>query len=451
MVEGATSLMDQWEGQQIVDIPIDSLVLWSENPRDPISGEVDNFAIIENALHGAKSSTDWKLGDLAANMGNTYDCSELPTVVYNEKLDKYIVFDGNRRIALALIERYGLPGLEVQLPLFPREKIPCNVCDRRTAIEHVFRKHGESGSWGVYERDVFASRYMDEPKSVLVRLEELIGAISKYPQLNQVYVRDDVLNVKHLREFGLNPDAVDYGVPPDVLEDFVREIALAIDRKLINTRGGRNNPLDHIDSSILERIEESKTGYGNAKSEELPFEESRSLRESNGKIKTSCETASKGKSGKSHKRTRTVKSKSPQVFGGILRLRPGDTNNLYRALDELWRQYEGGRIVSHEAFPGIFRAGLRLLVECAAQEKCQGKKALDEYIESCGNTAWSALRNESAGNEMVTYLSSNSVTKDKLHSLLHTGAHCYSSSGNREQALALSVYVGAMLTISHGR
>lgn len=452
MAKDVICLMEAWEGQQVSEIPIDSLVLWSENPRDPISADADNREIIENALHGPKSSTAWRLEDLAVGMGATYDCSELPTVVYDDAREKYIVFDGNRRIALAMIQRYEIPGLNVQFPLFPPEKMPCNVCDRETAIRNVYNKHVGSGSWQVYDRDVFANKYMNKPKSVLVRLEELIGAISRYPQLNQGYVRDDVLNEKHLKEFGLDPSTIDYGVPSDVLEDFVREIASAIDRKLINTRGGRNSPLEHIDSSILERIEESKVNRAHMRPDRLFSEQERSTGESAARDATLDKSVLNEEPKKASRRTRTVKPKQYQAFGEILRLRPGDVNNLYRVLDELWRRFESGQIQSSEAFPGLFRVGLRLVVEAAAREIYPKKaKPLIDYIGAFRDEAWAALRERDKGNDLATYLSTVSVTKEKLSSLLQTGAHCYSSSNNREQALALSIVVGAMLKLSHGK
>lgn len=31
-----------WEGQQVEYIPLDDLVLWTENPRDPLDGDYTN-------------------------------------------------------------------------------------------------------------------------------------------------------------------------------------------------------------------------------------------------------------------------------------------------------------------------------------------------------------------------------------------------------------------------
>lgn len=35
-----------WEGQQVEYIPLDDLVLWTENPRDPLDGDYTNDDVI---------------------------------------------------------------------------------------------------------------------------------------------------------------------------------------------------------------------------------------------------------------------------------------------------------------------------------------------------------------------------------------------------------------------
>ena len=56
-------------------------------------------------------------------------------------------------------------------PVFPTE-LPCNVCDRETALKSVFRKHSTTGTWNVLDRDIFLSKYMNEPKSTFLTVEE---------------------------------------------------------------------------------------------------------------------------------------------------------------------------------------------------------------------------------------------------------------------------------------
>lgn len=38
-----------WEGQQVEYIPLDDLVLWTENPRDPLDGDYTNDDVIRRA------------------------------------------------------------------------------------------------------------------------------------------------------------------------------------------------------------------------------------------------------------------------------------------------------------------------------------------------------------------------------------------------------------------
>lgn len=83
-------------GQEVTPLKLEDLVLWTENPRDPIDAAATDQDIVDRALKDKRSK--WKLPKLAKEMGNHYDYSELPTVVYHGK--KPVVYDGNRRIFL---------------------------------------------------------------------------------------------------------------------------------------------------------------------------------------------------------------------------------------------------------------------------------------------------------------------------------------------------------------
>lgn len=447
------ALSQEWEDQQIVEIPFDKLVLWSENPRDPINPNADNTEIIRNAMNGRHSTDAWRLDDLALKMGGVYDLSELPIVVYDKQKGKYIVYDGNRRIALALIGRGDVPDFDVQLPLFPQDNIPCNVCSKRRALEHVLRKHGESGSWSPYHRDLFLRNYMGQEGSVLVRLQELIGAVDKYPTINQRYVRDEILDKAHLIEMGLNPDAEDFGVAPEVLENLVREIVGAIERKEISTRTNRKNPVSALDEEVLNAVRQSSNnrvvrqcgqfGLFGEDDEDCPVD---------GKPELGLE-AQKGTLKRSSNKRRTARSKPKKykAFGGILQLECGNVNNLYRTLDQLWRLKVAGQITEEEGFVGVFRAGLRLLVEAAAREYSDAKNPIDAYVTRYEDKARALIRSKSDGDNIATFLQTNGVEKGKLVSLLNVGAHVYTSSCSEDQALAMSLLIGSMISVSHGR
>lgn len=82
--------------QEIKNFYIKDLILWTENPRDPIDENAKDQDVVNKAL--GDSSGKWSLKKLAKEMGGYYDLSELPTVVFHGK--KPVVYDGNRRIIL---------------------------------------------------------------------------------------------------------------------------------------------------------------------------------------------------------------------------------------------------------------------------------------------------------------------------------------------------------------
>lgn len=109
-------MMDQY----IKEISIEELVLWTENPRDPIDRNAKDQDIVDKALDDKYSK--WTLNKLAKEMGPYYDFSELPTVVYHQ--NKPIVYDGNRRVILGKI-KHGFVSVsgenKIQLPDFPKK------------------------------------------------------------------------------------------------------------------------------------------------------------------------------------------------------------------------------------------------------------------------------------------------------------------------------------------
>lgn len=96
-----------WEGQQVEYIPLDDLVLWTENPRDPLDGDYTNNDVIRRATDG-RNDKQWQLSKLSKEMGDRFDLSELPTVCRIDDGPKYRVYDGNRRVILAMLRKAGL-------------------------------------------------------------------------------------------------------------------------------------------------------------------------------------------------------------------------------------------------------------------------------------------------------------------------------------------------------
>jgi len=140
-------------------------------------------------------------------------------------------------------------------------------------------------------------------------------------------------------------------------------------------------------------------------------------------------------------RSRRTKKPGLPVFGGTLSLKPGHVNNLYRDVESLHDFYQSEKSRLSADFIVIFRMSLRLLAETAAKDV---KKELKDYL-----TDEFDLAKKSLDQNAKTTLSNQSVSKDSIIKLFQTGAHDYHSSKNEEQALALSIVLGAILTLTH--
>jgi hypothetical protein len=191
--------------QSIKNINLSELVLWTENPRDPIDENASDQDIVDKAI--LDNNAKWSLRKLAKEMGDYYDYSELPTVVFHN--NKPIVYDGNRRIILGKI-KHNLVSIGTEkmadIPEIPLS-IPCNVCSVEIALNNVYRKHADSGSWDPLERDIFLHKFMDKEKSPFLLFDENTGGlISSKKSMNQRFVKEEVLNENGLIELGFSFD-----------------------------------------------------------------------------------------------------------------------------------------------------------------------------------------------------------------------------------------------------
>lgn len=111
------------------------------------------------------------------------------------------------------------------------------------------------------------------------------------------------------------------------------------------------------------------------------------------------------------------------------------------------------KLKNSQSFIAVFRMGLRLLAETATAEGVGEEKTphLSMYVKKYAAKAKKNLRNRADGQDIVTYLDTQAVTPDSMIKMLQSGAHGYTSTNNREQAIALSILLGQMLILSHGR
>jgi len=408
--------------QKVEYINIRNLVLWTENPRDPIDPSATDQDVVDRALDDKLSK--WTLSKLAKEMGDYYDFSELPTIVYHGK--KPVVYDGNRRMILGKI-KHGLvtipEGTSIELPDFP-EEIPCNVCSQKIALNNVLRKHSDSGSWLPLERDIFLHKFMGKEKSAFLILEEDTRIISSNPHLNKRFVKEEIFRDDILNSMGFS---IKNGKLNSVHSDeeattILTDISTKIRDNKISTRENRGKVIEVLDPLSQRLIDENKTN-----------------RVHRSKVKFGPKTKLT-----KLKLTRRTQRRETELFGGKLYLRIGEVSNLYRDIEDLFQFYVSRKHELSPTFPSLIRMSLRLLVESAAKE--DNNKKIDNYLKGYFVDAKKVL-----DQDIKTTLSNQNVNENTIIQLLHTGAHNYQSSNNLEQTIALSIIIGSIISISHGK
>jgi hypothetical protein len=148
---------------------------------------------------------------------------------------------------------------------------------------------------------------------------------------------------------------------------------------------------------------------------------------------------------KKAKVTRRIENKEPSLFGKTLVLLPGNVNNLYREINNIYNLYEKkGDVLNIGAnIIPIIRMSLRLLCESASAESNQ---KIEDYIKCFFSKAKGKLNQSDK-----TFLHSHNVEEKTLVSLLHVGAHNYKLCENKHQVLAISIILGSILECSHGK
>jgi hypothetical protein len=408
--------------QEVKYINIKDLVLWTENPRDPINEKATDQDIVDRALDDMLSK--WTLTKLAKEMGDYYDFSELPTVVFHGKIP--VVYDGNRRMILGKI-KHGLvtiaKGTSIQLPTFPDE-IPCNVCSKKIALNNVYRKHSDSGSWQPLERDIFLHKFMGQEKSPFLILEEDTGIISANPHLNQRFVKDEIFREDSLNSMGftIRNGRLNTVHSSQEAHCILSDISQKIKRKTISTRENRGKVIEVLEPSSQQLIDQNKNNRVHLS--KLNFDNSTER-------------------DKKQRQSRRSAKNETDLFGGKLYLRIGQVSNLYRDICDLYEFYIAKKNELSQTFPGLIRMSLRLLCETASNEE---NKKMELYLKGNFANAKKIL-----DQDIKTSLSNQNVNEGSITQLLHTGAHTYQSSNNIEQTIAMSIIIGAMLTITHGK
>ncbi len=422
--------------QEIKNIKVEDLHLWTENPRDPVDVKMTDFDIIQHAIDSNPKA--WNLDKLVSSMGAHYDFSEIPTVVYVE--GKPVVYDGNRRVAvlkyLQNTELYTQLTGKLHLDNGPDElsslaEIPCNVCDKETALTNIERKHSSNGSWGILQREYFLSTHRGQKRSLFQEIEEQTGIISKNPKMNQRFVKDELLTTKKLEELGFSRDEKGFiaNYSDDRSRLIIDEIVSAVNDGSIDTRTSRGKLKD----ALLKRNPELKKSI-----EEFDKNKPTQLVNLSNDVQ------------EIQRRTPITKPNN-KLFGRTLYLERGPVNDLYVGMETIYTANQSDERKMSAVLP-IIGMSLRLILDVAARKYYErigdSKLSRDQLYKEFLKIAKKDMSQQQKNFASLTtgWLSD----KDNIDGLLAKYAHGNINT-QKPDILNASVIIGDVLEVYFGK
>ncbi len=412
--------------QEIKNIKIKDLYLWTENPRDPIDITMTNEEVIDRIIKD--DDNKWNIQKLVQKMGEYYDYSELPIVV--KKNGKYIVYDGNRRIVLLKLlqndDKYskyvGQLFRELEPELLRKQVVlPCNVCDEETAILSVERKHIDNGSWGDLEKDYFLLNFKNKKKTIFIAINEQTGIVENNKILNKRFVKEEVLNEKNLKDIGIefrNGKLYSRYSNNQIIE-ILKSIQKALEEKAISTRNNRGKL-----KSIIIKNKDIRDILNNPKNKET-----QEIAIDNELSKTFV----------SIKKTSATRKKD-FLFGRMLSLRMGPVNDLYLAIDKIYKHDK-----DDEQILLVVGMSMRLILDVAARLYYKENNEIAEAeVQNPYKNFIKLFQKNCDNTRIISYLSTTTdfLNKDlKFEALL--GNYAHGNTDIRKQDVLKMSYITA--------
>jgi hypothetical protein len=411
-------------------IKITDIYLDQENPRFPPVNSQREAIDVMLADQGDKIVT------LALDIYQYGLNPSVRPILFKEE-DRLVDGDGNRRLtALKILETPsladGFPKIRKKIEAIlkrPGEvptEVACVIFSDRAAARHwISVNHGgeQEGRGQINWNAEQKARFERKPSIGLEALDLLThkGLITEADkeQVNKSTL-DRLLNYKEVKSalsIAKKGDHFNFGNV-----DHLRKVVLNLRGKTVDEVYTATKGKTFLQQSIASSQATASTSSNNA----------------TGHTGTSANTEITQGS-----RSRRVKKPGLPFFGGKLSLKAGHVNNLYRDVESLYDFYQREKGRLSVDFIVIIRMSLRMLAETAAKDL---KKELKDYLTEHFEHAKKSLDQNAK-----TSLSNQNVNKDSIIKLFQTGAHDYHNSKNEEQALALSIILGAMLSISHGK
>lgn len=352
--------------QKIVHFDIKDLSLWTENPRDPIWEDMDDLSIIKRAIDTNPKKRH--LEKLLEKIGNFYHYNKLPIVV--KKNGKNVVYDGNRRVALLKYVQNPDRSLSIEWKLFPSPEImssfgdttilPCALCDEDTAFQIIYLDNTSNNTWDPLAQSYFEHYHLKKEKDLFLQFDEITHLISSHDELNQRYIKDEVLTEQNLKSLWICIEGgkIVSWYEEDELKILLWKLLELIKSGTINTRNNEEKGSVRVKAGELGKVMKEKWGIEvkaivEAGEDEIPqWEESK----------------------KDWKEITTVRKRTPVknpykndiLFGKILSLREGSVNSLYSWICSIYDRFKNDKNF-FKILP-VLGMSLRLLLDVAGRE-----------------------------------------------------------------------------------
>lgn len=442
-------------------IKINNILLDQENPRfPPVNSQ-------REAIQAMLKDQGNKIVNLASDIYRNGLNPSSKLILFEEK-GKYVDGDGNRRITvLKIMETPSLSDFDPKI----RKKInrilkgggevpsevDCVVFESREAAKHwisINHSGPQDGkgqmSWDYEQKNRFEGNFTIGLQALdLLTYNKLISDEDKSRVKKSTL--DRLLNYKAVREMlGISKttDRFSFGSLQKL-----KKVVLALRDRKVDIVYTAEKGATFVDDVLNGETDSSAPDSSNGNNDEVVrpaypgttgADGSNENNPDSGHEESNIGSEKESDKGQSFPpRTRRKESSRLTVFGGSLSLKPGHINNLYRDIEHIYNLYKNGNQTFSNDFIVIFRMSLRMLAETAGREL---GKELKQYLNENFDQAKKGLNHDER-----TSLSSQNVEKGKIVQLFQTGAHDYANSRNEEQAVALSIILGAILRITHGK
>jgi hypothetical protein len=408
-------------------IKVSEINLDQENPRiPPVTGQ-------RQAIQSVLTDQGEKIANLASDIYG-YGLNPSSRLIVFKEESRYVDGDGNRRLtAIKILETPSLadsfPRIKKRIDAILKKegKVPtevhCIIFENREAARHwISINHGgeQEGrgqiTWSAEQKDRFEHKHS-------IGLEAL--DLLKHKKL---ITEDDRLNINK--------------TTLDRLLNFKE-----VKSRLSISYNGKHfsfGDLENLNKTVLELRNKKVDEVYTASKGKIFLDKIFSSQAPNiGKINDCASSKNTGGTDVSSiPRSRRIKQSELLAFGGALPLKLGHVNNLYRDIEYIYNYYLAHKADLSADFIVIFRMSIRFLAETASNDV---NLSLKDYLLNNFDLAKSKLNKN-----IKTLLSNQSVEKNKIVQLFQTGAHNYANSKNEEQAIAMSIILGAILKLTHG-